>query len=88
MLRVRFHANYNDSRPVKWPPPGPFWETGFAADESYATVVAYVESEDQITEFWPEADEIDVYERDVEPTFTDRFPRPEWWLRRQDSNPE
>jgi hypothetical protein len=34
-----------DYRPVAWPPPASvlgFWQTGFAGDESYSTVVALV----------------------------------------------
>lgn len=34
-----------DSRPVGWPPPDPvlaFWESGYAGDGSYTTVVALV----------------------------------------------
>lgn len=77
-IRARFHAAYPDSRPVKWPPVGPFWETGFATDESYSVVVAYVKTESQITEYWPEASNIETDERN-EITFTDRFPKPDYW---------
>jgi len=77
-IRARFNANYDDSRPVKWPPPGPFWESGFAADESYSVVVAYVKEESQIAEFWPEANKITT-EENVALVFTDRFPEPDWW---------
>lgn len=78
MIRARFKANYDDSRPVKWPPPGPFWETGTAGDGSYAIIVAYADSEDQIREFWPEAADIDAQEA-TEYIFTSRFPKPDWW---------
>jgi len=78
MIRARFHANADDWRPIKFPPPGPAWCTGYAADGSYSTVVAYAESEDQIREFWPEASNIEADDRN-EITFTDRFPRPDWW---------
>ncbi len=79
--RVRFHANYSDSRPVKVEPPGPWWETGFAADESYSTVVAYFpeNKKHRLTEFWPEADAIDWHGIEDKPTFTDRFPKPDEW---------
>jgi hypothetical protein len=75
-IRARFHANLEDSRPITFPPPGPFWETGFGED--YAIVVAYVRDEAQITEFWPEATHIDAQEVD-EIVFTDRFAKPDWW---------
>ena len=75
-IRARFKAYLEDSRPVKFPPPGPWWESGFGND--YAIVVGYFKTEDQITEFWPEAKDIDFTEQD-EITFTDRFPKPSWW---------
>jgi hypothetical protein len=76
MLRARFRANPDDYRPIKWPPPGPFWCTG--SGEDYSIVVAYVQSEQQLLEFWPEAENIDAEPRD-EFTFTSRFERPDWW---------
>lgn len=75
-LRARFRANEEDWRPVTFPPPGPSWCTGYG--DGYSTVVAYVKTTEQITEFWPEAEDIDITECD-EITFTDRFPKPEWW---------
>lgn len=76
-LRVRFHANDEDSRPVKFPPPGPYWVSG--SGDGYDVLVAYVRNEAQITEYWPDATDIDVMQRDVSVTFTDRFPKPDWW---------
>lgn len=78
VLRARFRADGDDYRPIKWPPPGPYWCTGYAGDGSYSTVVAYVESEDQITEFWPEAANVDI-EACAEITYSSRFPQPDWW---------
>jgi hypothetical protein len=77
MLRVRFHANEEDWRPVKFPPPAPCWCTGYG--DGHSIVVAYVETEDQVTEFWPEATNIDVHEENTEVRFSDRFPKPDWW---------
>ena len=57
-MRVRFHANEGDYRPIKWPPPGPYWCSGEGDD--YSIIVAYVRTQKQIKEFWPEASEIDV----------------------------
>jgi len=78
MIRARFKANPDDYRPVKWPPPGPYWCTGYAGDESHSIVVAYVAAEDQVREFWPEAKDIDceIVDKIV---FTSRFPEPTWW---------
>lgn len=75
MLRVRFFAD--DSRPVKWPPIHPFWETGFNSDDR-PVVVSYADSLEYIYEFWPEAeidssDEVDSY------IFNSRFEKPDWF---------
>lgn len=78
MIRARFQANADDYRPIKWPPPGPYWCTGYAGDESHSIVVAYVESVKQLREFWPEAADITTQDADAF-IFTDRFPRPDWW---------
>ena len=75
-LRCRFRANKDDYRCIKWPPPGPYWCTGYG--EGYSIVVAYVRNIDQVKEFWPEADDIDSDERS-EITYTDRFPKPDWY---------
>ncbi len=74
--RCRFHADLDDYRPVAWPPPGPFWCSGTGDD--YSVIIAYVTSEEQVIEFWPEANNISAEECD-EIVFTDRFPEPEWW---------
>lgn len=78
-LRARFHANPGDYRPVKWPPTGPYWCSGYAFDGSYSVVVAYVHSEEQIKEFWPEAEGIDILSEHDDVEFNERFPKPEWW---------
>ena len=75
-IRARFEANLDDFRPVKFPPPGPYRGTGFNDDHYY--VVAYVKNLNQIKEFWPEANNIEHEER-LQITFTDRFPKPNWW---------
>lgn len=75
-FRCRFHANEDDYRPVKWPPPGPYWCTGYGDD--YSIVVAYVRDMEQVYEYWPEASQVDAEERS-EITYTDRFPKPEWY---------
>lgn len=75
-LRCRFKANEHDYRPIVFPPPGPFWCTGYGDD--FSIVVAYVKTIEQVTEFWPEASDIDSEECD-EITYTDRFPRPSWY---------
>lgn len=80
MIRSRFYLpGVEDYRPTKWPPPGPYWCTGSAGLDVCPILVAYTETEDQITEFWPEAEQIDVHRTNCEPEFSDRFPQPDWW---------
>ena len=76
-LRCRFQADAADYRPVTFPPPGPFWCSGHGDDHSI--VVAYVKYIDQVKEFWPEAEDIDIMQEDVEIEFTERFSKPSWW---------
>lgn len=78
LVRYRFNANYDDYRPVKWPPPGPYWCTGYACDESYATVIAYLPAGQNLHTWWPEADGIDAEAVD-EIVYTSRFPKPVWY---------
>lgn len=77
MIRARFKANIQDPRPVRYPPPHPWWVSGTLGDNSACIVVAYADSTEQILELWPEAKEIDVDDA-TEYSFTDRFPRPAW----------
>lgn len=77
MHRVRFWVTGGDPRPVVWPPPGPFWCTGYR-DSDEACVVAYVPSLEDVTALWPDAVEVD--DMGVQPvTFSGRFQRPSWW---------
>lgn len=80
MIKVRFHtSSVEDYRPIKWPIKHPYWCTGFAGDMSYAILVAYVDSKEQLLELWPEAYNLDVFEENVtEYKFSGRFPKPEW----------
>lgn len=77
-IRYRFQANYEDFRPVVWPPLGPYWCTGYAGDSSFSIVVAYLPKGEDLLKFWPEAKDVDQEDRD-EILFTDRFAQPEWW---------
>lgn len=76
--RHRFQANHDDPRPVIFPPPGPYWITGYAGDDSYAIVVAYLPAGDAVTDYWPEAAQIETEER-ADIIYTDRFQKPEWY---------
>lgn len=78
---ARFKANPDDFRSVVWPVKYPYWCSGYGCSEDgidYSVVVAYVTGEEMILEQWPEATEIDMTPVDAI-TFSDRFPRPEWY---------
>lgn len=82
MIRARFHANANDPRPINWPLKHPYWVTGYGewAGEGYATIVAYADDEAEILANWPEAADSDIESIPVDGyTFTDRFPKPDWF---------
>lgn len=78
MHRFRFRVPGDDGRPISFPPEGPFWITGYGDD--YVTVVAYSSDLETLTreDRWPDALDIDD-EGPTEVSFSDRFPRPEWW---------
>lgn len=79
--RIRFKANLEDYRCVPWPPLGPYWRSGF--NDEHSIVVAYLPhgtTDKEIRKYWPEACGIDRMQKGIELTFTDRFPKPEWWI--------
>lgn len=78
-----------DYRPLSWPPPGPFWCSGYRIDGTEDApletpiVVAWLPPDmaataDAMGRWWPEAAEIEVLGQASEPTFTGRFLRPSW----------
>ncbi len=77
MIRARFNANLEDPRSVKWPIKYPFWISGHGED--YSIVIAYADNEAQIKEYWPEATNIESAEV-KEIVYTDRFPKPDWYM--------
>lgn len=76
MLRVRFKANEEDYRPVNWPVKHPYWCSGSGGGCSI--VISYADDESYIYENWPEAKDLVTEEVDGY-TFTDRFPKPDWF---------
>lgn len=80
--RIRFFVDIvrvkEDYRPLYWPYPHPYWCSGESA--THFILVAYAESEEQLKQFWPEAEQIDIMESDLtEYTFTGRFAKPDWF---------
>lgn len=55
----------------------PYWCTGYACDDSYATIVCFLPKGEDLYKYWDDAYDIDSDERD-EITYTDRFPKPSW----------
>lgn len=81
MLIIRFKTNHDDPRPVKWPIKHPYWVTGYAADESHAIIVSYADSKEYILDNWPDAKDLDEVDGNVQKYFfTDRFPKPSWFV--------
>lgn len=80
MIRARFHANEDDYRSINWPVKHPYWCSGYGDgdEDGYSIVVAYADNVEEILKNWPEATSID-YEERSEYTFTDRFPKPDWF---------
>lgn len=76
MIRVRFHANKDDFRPVHWPIQHPYWCSGYGDD--YAVVVSYADDEAYILRNWPEATHLDIEEVE-DYVFNSRFPKPDWF---------
>lgn len=85
-LRSRFVVEHPDYRPLKWPPPGPYWCTGYNS-EDWPIVVAYTRTREQVVEFWPEAIVDDNPEECDAILFTSRFPRPDWWPKSEQVKP-
>jgi hypothetical protein len=81
-IRARFYGPIDKAEPTRWPPPGPFWETGCTVLADFTPgqriIVAYVKTKAQIKEFWPAATDIETAPR-KEIIFTDRFNQPDWW---------
>jgi len=78
--RYRFYTRSEDYRPVKWPPPGPYWCSGYSEDDQgeAAVLIAYITKGVKLRDYWPEAESAEFTEASGI-IFTDRFPCPEWW---------
>lgn len=76
--RHRFKTTEEDWRPVTFPPPGPYWCSGYDSQER-AILIAFLPANVSLTDFWPEAFDDEFTEEQDPIVFTDRFSRPEWW---------
>ena len=85
--RYRFRADPDDYRPIIFPPPGPYWCSGYGFEgdpeepADYSIVIAWfpIKPGLSIQQYWPEATHITMQEDHGPPVFTDRFPKPDWW---------
>jgi len=87
---VRFYIEVKgyDSRPVKSPPVGPWWEDGHGLGHvlGHVLVLAYIplqnstekEAEKLLMEYWPSAEVIGSKVYDAI-RFTSQHPCPKWW---------
>lgn len=80
VMRVRFTTHHVDPRPVVWPIKHPYFHTGSTGymedgvEKDACIIVAYVESEEQARQQWPEAQDIEVMDEECYTyTFTERF---------------
>jgi len=79
-VRYRFYTkSVDDYRPIIFNKHYPWWCSGEAGDGSYAVIIAYLPKGEDLKKYWDDAYEIDEDEC-AEITFTDRFPRPDWFL--------
>lgn len=71
-------SNYiHDSRPIAWPVYHPYWVVRMSDDANL--MMAYVEDEEQVTQFWPEATEITVFDENLSRySFNANFQEPGW----------
>ena len=81
MIRVRFEQPTEDYRPITFPPPHPYWCSGYSLDNEMNTtpiLIAFLNNEEELYQYWPEAENPEFEEVD-EVTFSDRFPKPDWY---------
>ena len=79
-IRYRFKTySFPDDRPLIFNPKFPWWESGFASDESYAIIVAWLPEGKDLLKYWDDADDIESTEHDkIE--FSDRFDKPDYFI--------
>jgi hypothetical protein len=79
-VRYRFYTkSVDDYRPLVFNPKYPWWCSGYAGDESYAVIIAYLPKRESLKKYWNDAYEIDKTEED-KISFSDRFPKPDYFI--------
>ena len=78
--RYRFKTkSVDDYRPLEFNPKYPWWCSGTAGDDSYATIIAYLPKDEDLLKYWDDAYDIEFTEED-EIVFTSRFSRPDYFV--------
>lgn len=75
--RVRFYSDSDDPRPVKFPPPGPYWVSGYDSDDR-SVLIAFLPKKTDLKKYWPEA-VVDEWYGQMPIEFSSRFGKPDWW---------
>lgn len=76
MLKYRFETfSKEDYRPLVFDPRYPWWCTGFT--DKTAIIVAYLPEDESLTTYWDDAHRVDVKTEEI--TFSDRFPKPDYY---------
>ena len=78
--RHRFKTrSVEDYRPLIFNPKYPWWCSGFASNESYVTIIAYLPKGEDLKKYWDDAFDINTIQHDkIE--FSGRFPKPEYFV--------
>lgn len=76
-IRYRFEVPHEDPRPVKFPPPGPYWISGESGNGN-SVLIAYLPKDVDLKEWWPDSKHV-MYTRKQDITYTDRFQKPDWY---------
>ena len=74
----RFLSPADDPRPRWFPPPGPYWITGYTDEGTQLVAYFPTQDPDDVHTYWPEAVAIEG-SAVTALIFTARFPRPAWW---------
>lgn len=85
--RFKFEIAGSDPRPMVFPPPGPYWITGYA--ERGISVLAYIPVDEFLKDpkYWPDATFIKS-ELNVELEYTKALPKPDWFKDETSELPE
>jgi hypothetical protein len=80
--RYRFKTrSIGDHRPLVFNPQCPWWCTGKSEAGGYASIVAYLPSNENLLNYWDDAFDIE-FSNESGITFSERFPMPDYFKRK------